>query len=232
MHRSSRRSRHSTCRHSRCTISDRRRRPGCSRCVCINSGHRGCIHSKPRRSRRALTPRCSRHTVMYRVQRHSRRRLMHCMCWHRLSRCSIRHKVHRHGGCTRRHRHDRRSRSMRTRSHSVHRHRRCIHRPSKSSCRLRSCMLGAHRLQRPRQGRHSLSRRYWYAVSGVHRGHRHTGTIGWLCTHRLTTGRHPTMRKDRRCHRTWWQAHRQPKAKVNWSMGGRKGKEGGRECSG
>jgi len=170
----------------------------------------------------------------------------------RPSRCSISHKVHRHGRCTRRHRPDRRSRSMRTRSHSVHRHRRCIHRPSKSSCRLRNCMLGVnrlhrhsksdcrlrdcmpgvHRLQRHRQGRHSLSRRYWYAVSGVHRGHRHTSTIGWLCTHRLTTGRHPTVRKDRWCHTAWWQAYGRPKAKVNWCMGGRWGKEGGRKCSG
>jgi len=133
---------------------------------------------------------------------------------------------------------------MRTHSHSVHRHRRCVQRPSESSCRLRSCMLGvytlhrhsksdcrlhgcrtgAHRLQRHRQGRHSLSRRYWCAVSGVHRGHRR---VSMLRTYRLTTGRHPTMRKDRWCDTAWWQAYRRPKAKVNWCMGGRWGKEGG-----
>jgi len=168
---------------------------------------------------------------MYRVQRHSRCALVHCMCWHsrcRQSRCTL---IHWHGRprCSRQTLSHRHSRSRRTLSQRVYQHRRCIHRPSKSSCRQRSCMLGAHRLQRRRQGRHSLSRRYRYAVSGVHRGYRH---VSMLRTRRLTTGRHPTVRKERWCHRAWWQAYRQPKAKINWSVGGRWRKEGRGECSG
>ena len=138
-------------RHSRCTISNRRNQPGCSRCMRTNGVHRGCIHqhSKLRPSRHALTdwhdrPRCSRHTVMYRVQRHSVRALLHCMYWHsrrRQSRCTL---IHWHGrsSCSRQTVSHRHSRSRRTLSQRVHQHRRCIHRPSKSRCRLRGCMPG------------------------------------------------------------------------------------------
>ena len=207
---------HSRCRHrhSMCTLNKAgHSRPGCSKCMFIHSLHRPgrlrhsmctVIHSRPRYDR-------SRHSKCTVIHRHDRP--MH-------SRCTLTHSMYRHSRCTLMHSMDRHSRPRRSRCTLIHdrpRQSKCM--LSQSECRLSSCRPSECRLSRHMlnlQCMYCMSRSCWHAVTGVYRA--------WLCTSRLTTDRHPSMNKDRRCRAAWCvarrlQASRRLKSKVHWGVG-------------
>ena len=192
--------RHDRPRHSKCTLIHRHDRPRHSRCTLR--------HGRPRHSGCIL------------IHRHDRPKCMFIHNRPRHSKCTLTHSVHRHSRCTPMHSMQRHSRPRRSRCTLIHdrpRQSKCM--LSQSECRLCSCRpsecgLSRHRLNRQWQGWYSMSGSCWHAVIGVCRA--------WLCTSRLTTDRHPSMNKDRRCRTAWsvarrWQSSRRLKSKVNES---------------